>query len=93
MTPPRISCSSARSHEAGPEGAGQGGPARMPHQVGGRHVRGGTGHFSVLCSFPPEMQQPYFAPAQDPTGFDRAAFQRYVAEETMTFMRETPQAE
>ncbi len=36
----------------------------------------GAGHFSFLSVFPTQMRQPHFAPAQDPPGFDRAAFRR-----------------
>lgn len=35
----------------------------------------GAGHFSFISPFPPAMRQPSFLPAQDPPGFDRAAFQ------------------
>lgn len=46
----------------------------------------GAGHFSFLSVFPPAMQPPHFAPAQDPPGFDRAAFQAQLAEETVRFL-------
>lgn len=46
----------------------------------------GAGHYSFLSVFPPEMQQPTFAPAQDPPGFDRPAFQEYLAEEMVKFL-------
>jgi predicted dienelactone hydrolase len=48
----------------------------------------GAGHFSFLSVFPTQMRQPHFAPAQDPPGFDRAAFQAHLAEEIMYFMNE-----
>jgi predicted dienelactone hydrolase len=53
----------------------------------------GAGHFSFLSVFPPRMQQPAFAPAQDPPGFDRAAFQAQLAEDIMKFLRETTSIE
>lgn len=52
-----------------------------------RTVAGG-GHFSFLSVFPPRMQQPDFAPAQDPPGFDRVAFQGHLSREIVKFMRE-----
>ncbi|HTV76854.1 MAG TPA: hypothetical protein VMF03_01245 [Steroidobacteraceae bacterium] len=35
-----------------------------------------AGHFSFLSPFPRSMHGPQFAPAQDPSGFDREAFHR-----------------
>lgn len=57
-----------------------------PARLDARTVAG-AGHFSFLSVFPPEMRQPGFAPAEDPAGFDRAAFQGYLAEEIITFLR------
>ncbi len=51
----------------------------------------GAGHFSFLSVFPQPMQQPAFAPAQDPPGFDRAAFQVQMTEEIMKFLRKITQ--
>jgi predicted dienelactone hydrolase len=53
----------------------------------------GAGHFSFLSVFPPQFQQPDFAPAQDPPGFDRAAFQAQLAEDIMNFLLEPTSAE
>lgn len=49
----------------------------------------GAGHFSFLSVFPPEMRQPGFPPAQDPPGFDRAAFQQYLVAEITSFLYRT----
>jgi predicted dienelactone hydrolase len=53
----------------------------------------GAGHFSFLSVFPPEMQQPGFAPAQDPPDFDRAAFQHQLAAAIVSFLRGAALAE
>ncbi len=34
-----------------------------------------AGHFAFMSPFPAEMSRPDFPPAQDPPGFDRAAYQ------------------
>ena len=39
----------------------------------------GSGHFSFLGPFPPQMRHAQFAPSQDPPGFDREAFQQQLA--------------
>jgi predicted dienelactone hydrolase len=57
-------------------------PARLDYRT-----IAGAGHFSFLSVFPPRMQRPDFAPAQDPPGFDRAAFQEDLAEEIIKFLR------
>jgi predicted dienelactone hydrolase len=36
-----------------------------------------AGHFSFLSPFPRQMQHPDFAPAQDPSGFDRKQFHQW----------------
>jgi predicted dienelactone hydrolase len=48
----------------------------------------GAGHFSFLSVFPREMQQPHFAPSQDPPGFDRGIFQALLQKEIVKFVRE-----
>jgi predicted dienelactone hydrolase len=57
-------------------------PARLDYRT-----VAGAAHFSFLSVFPPRMQRPDFAPAQDPPGFDRAAFQEDLAEEIIKFLR------
>lgn len=53
----------------------------------------GAGHFSFLSVFPLQMQQPDFAPAHDPPGFDRAQFQAQLTKEVVNFVRNlTPTA-
>ncbi len=47
----------------------------------------GAGHFSFLSVFPSQMRQPHVAPAQDPPGFDREAFQAQLAEEIVKFIQ------
>ncbi len=41
------------------------------------HTVPGAGHFSFLSPFPRAMQRPDFAPAQDPSGFDREGFHQW----------------
>lgn len=38
-----------------------------------------AGHFSFLAGFPSHMHDPDFAPAQDPSGFDRERFNQWLA--------------
>lgn len=57
-------------------------PARVDHRVVPN-----AGHFSFLTPFPPAMVRPDFLPAHDPPGFDRAAFQRELGDEVVTFLR------
>lgn len=61
------------------EGVLRGLPARAALDLA---VVPGAGHFSFLSPFPPLLaSQPGFAPAQDPPGFDRAAYQARLAAE------------
>jgi predicted dienelactone hydrolase len=46
-----------------------------------------AGHFSFLSPFPPEMHKPGFAPATDPAGFDRVAFQEQLKAEVLAFLQ------
>ena len=47
----------------------------------------GCGHFGFQSPFPPALaQQPGFAPAHDPPGFDRVAYQAELATELTTFL-------
>ena len=46
----------------------------------------GSGHFSFLGVFPPQMRRVDFAPSQDPPGFDREAFQRQLTVEVQSFL-------
>ncbi|MCA9879709.1 MAG: hypothetical protein KC442_18075 [Thermomicrobiales bacterium] len=48
----------------------------------------GAGHFAFLSVFPPAMQQPDFAPAQDPPRFNRSAFQTELAAEVAAFLHD-----
>lgn len=51
-------------------------PRKVSHRV-----EAGAGHFSFISPFPAALRKPGFAPANDPPGFDRAAFhRRYPAE-------------
>ena len=45
-----------------------------------------AGHYSFLSPFPPAMCRPDFAPSQDPEGFDRAGFHRWLEEEVLGFL-------
>ena len=45
-----------------------------------------AGHFSFLSVFPASMAQPGFDPATDPPGFDRAAYERQLASEVLSFI-------
>ena len=58
--------------------------ARLEHRV-----VAGAGHFAFLTPFPPEMAVPSFPPAQDPPGFDRAAFQAEMEAEVSAFLQRT----
>lgn len=49
-------------------------------------VVAGAGHFSFLSPFPAALQRPDFAPAQDPPGFDRLAYQPRLAAEIIAFL-------
>ena len=65
---------------------------RLPRQdLLDYRIVAGAGHFSFLSVFPQPMQQPAFAPAQDPPGFDRAAFQVQMTEEIMKLLRKITQ--
>jgi predicted dienelactone hydrolase len=50
----------------------------------------GAGHFSFQSPFPAAMVRPDFPPAQDPTGFDRAAYQLVLESEVLAFLRTGP---
>lgn len=52
------------------------------------HTEPNAGHFSFLSPFPREMHHPQFAPAQDPSGFDRGRFQRRLAELVLQWIGE-----
>lgn len=52
----------------------------------------GAGHFSFQSPFPPALCRPDFPPANDPPGFDRAAYQRTLAAELVAFLRATRDA-
>jgi predicted dienelactone hydrolase len=41
------------------------------------HTVPNAGHFSFLSPFPAQMHHPQFAPAQDPSGFDRERFHQW----------------
>lgn len=56
--------------------------ARVDHQI-----VSGAGHFAFLAPFPPALVAPGFAPAHDPPGFDRAGYQRVLADEVIAFLR------
>lgn len=45
-----------------------------------------AGHFSFLSPFPPELA--HLPPAQDPSGFDRAAYAHVLATDVSAFLRE-----
>lgn len=47
----------------------------------------GAGHFAFLSPFPPSLALPGFAPAHDPPGFDRAAYQPVLHHEILAFLR------
>jgi predicted dienelactone hydrolase len=46
-----------------------------------------AGHHAFQSPFPPEMARPDFAPARDPEGFDRAAFQPILYADVLSFLR------
>ena len=46
----------------------------------------GCGHFGFQSPFPPALAQPGFAPAHDPPGFDRVAYQAQLAGELTAFL-------
>ncbi len=46
-----------------------------------------AGHFSFQSPFPPAMTRPDFPPSQDPTGFDRVAYQALLDAEILAFFR------
>ena len=48
----------------------------------------GAGHFSFLSPFPRSMHSPQFAPAQDPSGFDREAFHRHFPQTILQWIRD-----
>jgi predicted dienelactone hydrolase len=47
-----------------------------------------AGHFSFLSPFPPTMHNPQFAPAQDPSGFDRERFHQTFPTTVLQWIRE-----
>jgi predicted dienelactone hydrolase len=47
-----------------------------------------AGHFSFLSPFPPAMHTPQFAPAQDPSGFDRERFHEALPATILQWIRE-----
>ena len=47
-----------------------------------------AGHFSFLSPFPPYMHDPQFAPAQDPSGFDRERFHEWLPGLVLEWIRE-----
>ena len=47
-----------------------------------------AGHFSFLSPFPPHMHDPQFAPAQDPSGFDRERFHEWFPGVVLEWIRE-----
>jgi predicted dienelactone hydrolase len=47
-----------------------------------------AGHFSFLSPFPKQMHHPGFAPAQDPSGFDRERFHQWLPQLIFEWMRE-----
>jgi len=48
----------------------------------------GAGHFAFLSPFPPALTSPFFAPSQDPPGFDRVAYQARLCAEVTAFLLE-----
>jgi predicted dienelactone hydrolase len=46
-----------------------------------------AGHFSFTSPMPAALARPGFAPAFDPPGFDRAAYQTQLADELLAFVR------
>jgi predicted dienelactone hydrolase len=57
-------------------------PARIDHRVVAN-----AGHHAFQSPFPPSMTRADFAPSQDPSGFDRAAFQPPLHRQIRTFLR------
>jgi hypothetical protein len=57
-------------------------PARIDHRVVAN-----AGHHAFQSPFPPSMARPGFRPAQDPPGFDRAAFQPLLHTQILEFLR------
>lgn len=45
----------------------------------------GAGHYAFLAPFPPELKQKIGSPAEDPPGFDRAAFHSRLNAELLAF--------
>jgi predicted dienelactone hydrolase len=52
------------------------------------HTVPDAGHFSFLSPFPPAMHTPQFAPAQDPSGFDRERFHETLPATVLQWIRE-----
>jgi len=52
----------------------------------------GAGHFSFLAPFPPHRRTPEFAPAQDPSGFDRERFQQWLPQRVLHWLSELRRA-
>jgi predicted dienelactone hydrolase len=50
------------------------------------HTVSGAGHFSFISPFPPAMRRPDFPPANDPEGFDRAAFHASYPHDVLAFL-------
>jgi predicted dienelactone hydrolase len=47
-----------------------------------------AGHYSFLSPFPKQMHHPGFAPAADPSGFDRERFHQWLPQLILEWMRE-----
>ena len=52
------------------------------------HTVPNAGHFSFLSPFPRAMHSPQFAPAQDPSGFDRGGFHQLLPEIVLQWIGE-----
>jgi predicted dienelactone hydrolase len=50
-------------------------------------IAANAGHFSFLSPFPEAMNNPAFAPSQDPPGFDRARFHQELNAGILEFLR------
>jgi predicted dienelactone hydrolase len=56
------------------------------------HTVPNAGHFSFLSPFPRHMHHPDFAPAQDPSGFDRERFHHWFAGLVLEWIKEVRRA-
>jgi predicted dienelactone hydrolase len=45
-----------------------------------------AGHFSFLSPYPPHMKKPGFPPSNDPEGFDREEFHKWLPGEILDFL-------